>query len=421
MDTTALTDLVSFALGTALVWFVMERKMGALRTSLATEQGRTAQLAAELAAARDQFAAERQTLNEQVRSAVNVAAAEAFQTANEQLLKAAGETFGAARAATVENFQGVLSPVAANLAKLEAGITELDKQRLANAQSLTTALQGLTRTGEVLSAAINETKTETARLAGALKDNRIRGKWGEISLERVVEFAGMQEHVDFDRQRSQGQGVPDITIHIPGGVHVPVDAKAPLDAYYEAMASSDPETQRVRLAENAQALRAKIKEVADRGYHKAPGACGFSILYVPLESVLSAALSTDPELLDYALGKQVFLASPLTLIAQLRAFATAWALHTENVNAELIVEQAKKLIDRIFMVGQHLQRTGKALESVVQHWNGAIGSFDSRLTVTALKIAEMTAARELDEDRLPRQIEVFPGAPQRLVELPPGG
>jgi DNA recombination protein RmuC len=266
--------------------------------------------------------------------------------------------------------------------------------------------------------AVADTRKEAAVLAGVLKDNRVRGKWGELTLERALELAGMCEHVSYARQRSQGNGIPDVSVLLPGDRHVPVDAKAPLDAYYAAMNATDPAEQNRLFAQSAQALRAKVKEVHDRGYHLATGACECTILYVPIESVMAAALSVDPELVEFALSNSVLIASPLTLMAQLKGFATAWAWHKEQANAEEIVEQAKTLVDRLLTVGDHLCATGKSLERTVASFNKAVGSFDSRLVPAAQKVLSLSGQDDDVEDRVPLQVESRARVPQRLNELP---
>jgi DNA recombination protein RmuC len=392
--------IVSFFAGAAIVWAVMAHAAGqsaaslrAAQDKLLEERGKCSALVAERDAARDQFKEERQAANAELRATLGAVAAETFQTS-------------------------VVSPIAAEMTRVKDGIDALEKQRLAQTQAVQTAIDGLTNVNNVMTQAVADTKKEAAVLAGVLKDNRVRGKWGELTLERALELAGMCEHVSYIRQCSQGSGIPDVTVLLPGDRHVPVDAKAPLDAYYAAMHATDPAEQHRLFAQSAQALRTKVKEVHDRGYHLVDGACEYTILYVPIESVMGAALTVDPQLVEYALSKNVLIASPLTLMAQLKGFAMAWSWHKEQVNAEEIVEHAKTLVDRLLTVGDHLFATGKSLEKTVASFNKAVGSFDSRLVPAAQKVLALSGQDEDVEDRVPVQVESLARVPQRLTELP---
>jgi DNA recombination protein RmuC len=430
--------LVAFLAGALIVWALAARSasqsLGLLKAQLTEsgadlrlaqdallqERGKAAQLVAERDAARDQFAKERDVVNAGVQTVVGVAVADALRTANEHLVKTANESFGRERTLTLESVTGVVSPIAQEMSKVKEGIDALDKQRLVQTETFSKALDGLATLNTDMNRAVGDARKETALLAGVLKDNRVRGKWGEITLERTLELAGLCEHVSYDRQRALGDGVPDIIIRLPGSRCVPVDAKAPLEAYYQAMTATDAATQQRHFAANAAALRTKIKEVYEKGYHLGEGACDYSILYVPLESVLSAAASVDPDILEYAIEKHVLLASPLTLMAQLKGFALAWAWHKEQENAEAIVDNAKKLVERLLTVGDHLCATSKSLNKTVEHFNKATGSFDKRLVPSAQRILALSGQDDDIENSIPQPVEALALEPRRLPELPGG-
>jgi DNA recombination protein RmuC len=281
-------------------------------------------------------------------------------------------------------------------------IGDLEKQRAAGDASLKTTLEGLHSSDQELRTALVAATGETARLTTALRDNRVRGRWGELSLRRIVELSGMVEHCDFSEQKTVDGKRPDAIVHLPDNMTIPIDAKAPLEDYYKALESSDPAETKRLLEANAGALRAKVREVARRDYAASSDA-RFTIVFIPLESVLSAALSVDPSILEDALREGVHIASPMTLIATLRAFAYGWSLHKQQRNAEDILSHSRKLVERLGTFGRTFAQVGNALEMTVKRWNEAVGSFDGRLSVTAREIAQLSG--ETIDQTEPKPVE----------------
>lgn len=257
---------------------------------------------------------------------------------------------------------------------------------------------------------------QTAKLAGALQAPQIRGRWGEIQLERVVELSGMSRHCDFSTQ-VHGQTPdrvvrPDLVVNLAGGRTIVVDAKAPLQAYLDSTSPGlSPEAARDKVARHAQAVRAHINSLSAKAYWAAQASTPeFVVLFLPGDGVLDAAMAHDSDLLDYAFARDVVLATPSTLIALLRTVALGWRQQAVAEDAEQIQMLGKQLYQRIDQVLGHLEKVGSALRRTVESYNSAVGAIDSRLGVTARKLSEMEAlsvstGRTNSSDRSPRPVD----------------
>jgi DNA recombination protein RmuC len=320
------------------------------------------------------------------------------------------------RSDTTGGIKQIADELSSHLHTVATSIAELDKQRAAGDASLRTTLATLQESDKELRAALLTTATETARLTTALRDNRVRGRWGELSLRRIVELSGMVEHCDFSEQPTIDGKRPDALIMLPDGMRIPIDAKTPLGDYYAALEATDPAEITRLLEANAAALRAKVREIARRDYAGANEA-RFAIMYVPLESVLSAALSVDPKILEDALAEGVHITSPVTLIAALRAFAYGWSQHDRQRNAEAILQQSRKLVERLGIFGRAFANVGNALETTVRRWNDAVGSFEGRLSVTAREIAQLSGETLDQPEPKPVESAVRPLVKVETLEL----
>ena len=320
------------------------------------------------------------------------------------------------RSEATAGIQRIAADLNTHLQTVEQSIVELERQRAAGDASLRTTLDALRASDQELRTSLTAAAGETARLTTALRDNRVRGRWGELSLRRIVELAGMVEHCDFSEQRVVDGKRPDAIVHLPERMTIPIDAKTPLADYYAALEAQDPAEVKRLLEANAAALRAKVREVAKRDYAASSDA-RFAIVYVPLESVLSAALSVDPTILEDALAEGVHIASPVTLIAALRAFAYGWSLHKQQRNAEHILTHSRKLVERLGVFGRSFAQVGNALESAVKRWNEAVGSFEGRLSVTAREIAQLSGETIDNGDPKPVESAVRPLVKVETLEL----
>ena len=268
-----------------------------------------------------------------------------------------------------------------------------------------------------------ELRKETGSLVAALRSPQVRGKWGEISLKRVVELAGMVEHCDFRLQQTliaeNSRLRPDLIVYLPNGRQIAVDAKVPLEAYLSALESSDePEKERL-MVDYSQQLKRHITLLSGKSYwEQLEGSPEFVVLFLPLESLYSAALRYNPELLERGIEKRVFVATPTTLIALLKAVEYGWKEKRLNQNAEEIRTLGQDLHNRLFNLADHLSRLGTNLNRAVQTYNETVGSFERRVFVQARRFKELgvPAKEEIPEiayiDRVPRSLdsEIAPAA-----------
>ncbi|TCD53839.1 DNA recombination protein RmuC [Alloscardovia theropitheci] len=297
-----------------------------------------------------------------------------------------------------------LSPVQKNLDLLQQKVTEIEESRQSQMGKLSEQLLGL---GD----AQKKLDQETTNLAMALRNNKVRGAWGEAQLKNIVESAGLREHVDFETQyyveNEDGQQQrPDMVVMLPDGKFIPIDAKVPYSDYQRAMAISDAASeQELHLREeyfanHAKALRGHIDVLGKREYWKNSGnrvAPDFVIAFIPNESLLQAALDTDPTILDYAFNKQVALTTPVTLWSVLKSVAFAWQQQTLSDEAQQLFDLSREMFKRLSTMSQHASKLGKSLGTTVQNYNAFVGSLQSQVVPTARKLNSLEPGKVFDE------------------------
>jgi DNA recombination protein RmuC len=398
--TSILFAVVGVLCGAAIAWFLAERRADRLRAR------------AELA--EQELAASRATLEATSRNQE--------QALSALLERAKNELRDATAARAGERVGDLVKPMSDQLAHFNRLIGEIEAGRSKDAGSLREQISGLVSRTERLETAATALSSQTSSLVMALRNPTTRGKWGEMQLHNVVQRAGMEPHCDFAEQQTvvleTGRGRPDMTINLPGNKRVFVDAKAPVDSMQAALDSNDDETRRELVRKHAKTLQEHVDALARRNYASAEGSADFVIMFVPGESFLSAACNENPLLIEYALDKGVLITGPLALISLLRSFAMGWqAVHQEE-NAKRIAAIGRELYDRAARFAEHLFALRKALEKSVEVFNGAVGSYETRLLPQGRKLKDEAALpdAELPEigaiDTAPRPITALDAAPK---------
>ncbi|PPG39570.1 DNA recombination protein RmuC [Pseudoclavibacter sp. RFBA6] len=299
-----------------------------------------------------------------------------------------------------------LAPVNKQLELMRRAVASIEEQRLQQHGELSEQLRNQHEADERL-------RATTDSLASALQSNQARGVWGEAQLRNIVEASGMIERVDFDTQVSvtgeTGPGRPDMIVHLPGDKHLVIDAKAPMAKYLAASQLSElgdeEETARRRtlMGEHAKTLRAHVVALAARGYPSAvSGSPELVIAFVPSESALSAAVASDPSLLEDAIHRGVAVTSPVSLWATLRAIAYAWQQDVLQDQAHEIFELSTQLHTRLGTLATHIDKLGRSLSGATTSYNAFLGSLETRVLPTARKLDALNIGSPI---HTPRPVE----------------
>ncbi|MEV4704088.1 DNA recombination protein RmuC [Actinoplanes sp. NPDC049316] len=313
-----------------------------------------------------------------------------------------------ATAQSQEAVARAVAPLHEMLRRYEQRVGELERDRV-------DAYAELREQVRAMGLVSGELRTETKQLVAALRAPQVRGRWGEHQLRRIVEAAGLLEHCDFAEQvtsTTDHQGVrPDMVVRLHGGRSVVVDAKAPFDAYLSAMEARDERTRDAHLDQHAKVLRGHVDALAGKAYWTAfDQTPDFVVLFVPADPFLDAALQRDAALMEHAFSRNVVLATPATLVALLRTVAYSWRQEALARNALAVHGLARELYGRLATLGDHVGKLGASLSGAVTAYNRAVGSLESRVLVSARKLAEMGVSDE--ELAVPAQVELTPRQPQ---------
>jgi DNA recombination protein RmuC len=401
----ALWLLIGLIIGAALVAVAVRARL----RSLTNEAGRAAELDRDLIKARADLDHERslaqerlQTLGEaqaRLSDSFKALSAEALQSSMTQLAEMARAQFQAAQVEAKGDLdkrqqavEQIVAPLKEQLGRVDAQLLRLDQDRRESRGRLEAQLRTLTETGEKL-------RTETGALVTALRKPNARGQWGQMQLRNVVELAGMVRHCDFAEQSSlagdDGTLRPDLIVRMPGGKHVVVDAKAPLQGVLDAYQARDEEERQRHLRDHARLLRKHVKSLADKSYWAGlESAPDFVVLFLPGEHLYGAALDADPSLIEDAMAKRVLIATPTTLLAMLRAVGYGWQQERVAESAQAISELGRELHGRLVKLSGLLSTLGKRLNSAVAAYNETVGSYEARVVPGARRFAEHGAVSE---------------------------
>ncbi|HEY7292148.1 MAG TPA: DNA recombination protein RmuC [Vicinamibacterales bacterium] len=367
-----------------------------------------------------------QDADARLRDTFSALSTEALRSNNEQFLALAQTKLQQARTeatadmdARKRSIEELLTPMAKTLEQVDKEIKESERRRIENGATLVAKIAALDAVGQDL-------RGQTQRLVDALKRPGVRGRWGELQLKRVVELAGMLEHCHFTEQETiatdNGRIRPDVVVNLPGGKHIVVDAKVPLDAYLRALEAPDEDARQKLLADHARQVRVHMSQLSSKAYFdKVPATPDFVVMFLPGEMFFSAALEQDPTLIEFGVDKRVIPASPTTLIALLRAVAYGWQQEAMEENARKISELGKALYESVRTLGARFDTLGGRLKSSLEAYNDAVGSLEGNVLVKARKFRELQSANGGEEikalepiDRVPRMLQ----APELTDGLP---
>jgi DNA recombination protein RmuC len=355
----------------------------------------------------------------QVRIAVENASRAALDANSETFVKLAREVFGrdqaVANASMLEREQAIakmVEPINAALLKHAEQTQALERERRETFGVMRTQI-------ESMSSGQAQLQRETRNLVTALRRPEVRGRWGELTLRRVVELSGLSEHCDFTEQAhvdtgERGSLRPDLLVHMPEARDLVVDAKTPLDAYLDAIEAQDDDARSAALARHAMQVEQRVRELGQKSYwEQFEQSPEFAVLFLPGDQFLSAALAERPDLLENALKQSIIIATPSTLMALLKVVAYGWRQAAASENAAEIRELGAELHKRLATFVGHLQKVGRSLGNALDSYNAAVGSFERNVTPQARRFTELGATPDTlpSIEPLDQPVRLLAGAP----------
>ena len=404
---------IGLLLGGLIAWLVFRARQQKLAQAVATLQTRikdqqTLQLERDAAfeAANSRLATAFSDLSNQSLKANS----ENFLRLAEQNLSAHQEKAKRELGDREQAVESLVKPIREALQQTQKQISDLEKARSEAYGSIRSQLESMQVSQKSLA-------QETQNLVNALRRPEVRGRWGEITLRRLVELAGMVEHCDFQEQvhtTAEDKTIrPDMIVRMPDQRELVVDVKTPLDAYLQAVEAKDDAQRKLGLERHARNVREHIRSLASKTYwEQFSRSPEFVILFIPGDQFLSAALNEDPDLIDSALSQQIILATPTSFVALLKAVAYGWRQLALADNAEEIRRLAEDLYGRLTAFVGHMNRVGKQLASSVEHYNRAVGSLERKVLPGARKFVELGIRPKKEIE----QVEPLESLPRTMVD-----
>ena len=426
-----LSALVAAVLAAAFTWIILRGQQAALTERLRGTTEENTRLAADLQTVRaeasrlstantqlsTQLAAERDA-QARLTNEFKALSADALSRNTTSVLELARASFAQLQQQSTgdldkrqQAIDALVKPLKESLQQVDAKIAAIENARKEAYGSLTEQLKGL-------ALAQTSLQSETTKLSRSLRSTSTAGRWGELQLQRVVELAGMVENVDFIQQEATGEVRPDMIIRLPGGKSIAVDAKAPMQAYLEALEASDESVRKAKFIEHARIVRGHIDALGAKSYWKAiQPSPEFVVLFIPGEAFYSAALRYEPDLFERGTSVGVILASPATLIALLKAAAYGWKQEALSKNADEIRKLGVELHERVATVARNLDELGQRLSQAVGAYNSTVYQTESQVLVTGRKLEKLGAGSEKKIPE-PRIVDDLP-RPLTAPELKP--
>ncbi|HVU09559.1 MAG TPA: DNA recombination protein RmuC [Verrucomicrobiae bacterium] len=355
--------------------------------------------------AAEKLLAEQKSLQERtladLRETFKALSADALKQSAPEFLRLAEQSFGKFQEAAKGDLAQRQESIKVLVEPLKQQLEDYQKRLQQSEATQSSAFGEVKKQLELLSQSSQTLASETEKFRSVLKSNQARGKWGEETLRRVVEAAGMSTHCDFTEQIQSGDNRPDLIVRLPGERFIIVDAKVPDFDFLNALESADATKRAESLAAHAAKLKTTIKSLAERDYPRQfPNALDYVVLFVPAESLFSAALEGDHDLIVWAAERRILLATPASLIALLRSVSVSWQQHAQTENAQKIAEAAQELFERVVTFAKYLENIRGGLESANKAFNQAVGSYESRVRPSGEKLQKLggaNSAKELPE------------------------
>lgn len=349
---------------------------------------------------RDARAAQEKAMAD-LRDTFKALSADALKQNAPEFLRLAEQSFGKFQEAAKGDLEKRQESIKVLVEPLKQQLETYQKNLQQSATSQSVALGEVKKQLELLSQNSASLANETQQFRMVLKSNQARGRWGEETLRRVVEAAGLSAHCDFTEQAAAGENRPDLIVRLPGERLIIVDAKVPDFDFISALETADPAKRVDSLAAHAQKLRNTIKALADRNYPREfANALDYVVLFVPAESLFSAALEGDHDLIVWAAEKRILLATPASLIALLRSVAVSWQQHAQTENAQKIAAAAQEFYARVVKFTEHFEKIRGGLERANAAFNDAASSFQTRVRPAGERLTELggtSSAKELPD------------------------